>query len=210
MTVPDQTARRPLAEVAAAVVGVVLLVAAVVMTVLALRPDGTIASSEQTVALPSASASPTTAPSPSPPSPTQVPPSRVPSPTPVAPATARTTAPTSSRPAPPAAPDFPAAVQPEHGGEYAGVFLAVARTPDDRRLEKANDQARAAGYDDDVLGIGDIGCSEGAREALGLDPDEDYYAAALYFADMATAKQFVDAFEPGVVGTAVVRTYCLD
>lgn len=78
----------------------------------------------------------------------------------------------------------------------------------DPGLERARARAEQAGYDE--VGGGDIDCDQGAREALGLDPDRDYYAVALYFPDRPTAQQFVDAYEPGVVGIADLTTYCLD
>ena len=153
--------------------------------------------------------SPTTAPTPtvtSPPTPTPTAsptPSAVPSPT---------TGPAQTPPSPPAptppAPTFPEQTAPEHGGTRSAVYLAVAYDSADPELAQAQARAREAGYAQ--VGLGEVSCDQGAREALGLAADRTYYAVALYFADRPTAQQFVDAYEPGVVGIADVRTYCLD
>jgi hypothetical protein len=111
-------------------------------------------------------------------------------------------------PSPASRPSFPPQAGAEHGAKQTAVYLAVAYSADDPKLKRAEAQAKAVGYDN--VGIGDIGCDQGAREALGLDVDRDYYGAAVYFADRGTAQQFVDAYEPGVVGMADVTTFCLD
>jgi hypothetical protein len=41
-------------------------------------------------------------------------------------------------------------------------------------------------------------------------PGVDYFVEAVYFLTRQEAQQFVDAFQPGVVGTAFVTVYCLD
>ena len=41
-------------------------------------------------------------------------------------------------------------------------------------------------------------------------PGVNYFAEAVYFRTRQEAQQFVDAFEPGVVGTALLTVYCLD
>ena len=56
-------------------------------------------------------------------------------------------------------------------------------------------------------GATDINCDQGAREALRLTPGVDYFVEAVYFLTRQEAQQFVDAFEPGVVGTAFVTVY---
>ena len=38
----------------------------------------------------------------------------------------------------------------------------------------------------------------------------DYFSEVVYFRTRQEAQQFVDAFEPGVVGTAQVTIYCAD
>jgi len=102
---------------------------------------------------------------------------------------------------------FPAAAAPEHGGRVWAVFVAVARDPGDERLDQAVRDLAAVGYD---AGVGELACYQGAAEALGLDPARTYLGVPVSFASAAEARQMVDAFEPGVVGTAEVVTYCLD
>lgn len=109
-------------------------------------------------------------------------------------------------------PAFPPALNAEleHGDRVFGVYLAVegrenSPGPDAKR---AMAEAAAVGYD---VGLSpDIDCDGGAREQLGLDPARDYSSVVLYFKTRALAQQFVDFFEPGVVGTAAVTLFCLD
>lgn len=114
----------------------------------------------------------------------------------------------SSSPPPPAPPAFPDQAAPEHGSTRTAVYLALAYDSADPELQQAQAQAAEFGYGE--VGAGDVSCDQGAREAFGLDPQQAYYGVALYFADRPTAQQFVDAYEPGVVGIATVTTYCLD
>ena len=130
--------------------------------------------------------------------------------------TASATATTSS-PAPAPAPSFPpAAAGVQQGDAVWAVYLAVVRVGEDGQAEdpsgdmaRAREQAATAGYERDVGG-GQVECDQGAREALGLDPDRGYQTASIFFATRADAEQFVAAYEPGVVGLAEIRAYCLD
>jgi hypothetical protein len=107
-----------------------------------------------------------------------------------------------------AALEWPAAAEATHGGQYWAVFLEVARAGTEQaELQQAYDAASALGY---PSGIGDVACSQGASEQLGLDPAVSYQAVSIYFYDRGEAQQFVDQYEPGVVGTAFVTAYCLD
>ncbi len=90
-----------------------------------------------------------------------------------------------------------------------GVYVAVERTPTAPEIAQAKRDLQNAGYSVGP-GTADINCDQGAREALGLDAQRDYYSVALYFRTTQQAKQFVDAFQPGVVGTAEVTLYCRD
>ena len=104
---------------------------------------------------------------------------------------------------------FPPEAQLRHGERFYGVFVAVERTSSAPELARAKEELRKAGYRVSP-GAGDINCDQGAREALKLTPGVDYFVEAVYFLIRQEAKQFVDAFEPGVVGTAFVTVYCLD
>ncbi len=57
-------------------------------------------------------------------------------------------------------------------------------------------------------GTGSVACDQGAAEQLGPAPDAD--RLAVYFATADQARQFTDACERDVLGTAPVTTYCLD
>lgn len=116
----------------------------------------------------------------------------------------------------------------DHGGRHDGVaarvstrgrdtswgtvlrgFVAVERTSSAPELARAKEELRKAGYRVSP-GASDVTCDQGAREALGLTPGVDYFVEAVYFLTRQEAQQFVDAFQPGVVGTAVVTMYCRD
>jgi hypothetical protein len=108
------------------------------------------------------------------------------------------------------APEWPAAAQfGTHGGSTWGVYLAVATEYDAPAIVDATAKVEGLGQGYRP-GNGELGCDQGAAEALGFDPDALLYAAALYFADEASAHRFVDLYEPEVVGIAEVQTYCLD
>ena len=102
---------------------------------------------------------------------------------------------------------FPALAVPVHGGRAWAVFVAVARDVGDERLDQAVEDLAAVGYE---TGVSEVGCFQGAAEALGLDPARSYLGVSVEFASAAEAEQMVEAFEPGVVGTAEVVTSCLD
>jgi hypothetical protein len=116
---------------------------------------------------------------------------------------------------PPSSPaTWPPAASLTHGGTVYGVYLAVARTDADgslpaggrQKLDDAKAAAAAAGYQ----ALEGLDCDSGAREGLGLDPQLSYGSAQVYFATAAQAEQFVAFYQPGVVGTARVQTYCMD
>lgn len=127
---------------------------------------------------------------------------------PTAPITPAPTTPTSSAPAP-TTPAFPKAVTaPIQGGSYVAVYLAVVKAgASTAPAVTARAEAKAAGYE---TGTGDIDCDQGARAALKLDKSADYMGTSIFFATAALAKQFVDAYQPGVIGTAPIKAYCLD
>lgn len=125
----------------------------------------------------------------------------------------------SSTPAP-AEPDFPPAVSPsdlQHGSTYWGVYVTVVRaddhykvTPEDqKRLDAGKKSLTDLGYEPDS-GAFDNGCEMGMQEQLNLDPQRIYAAVRIFFATQAQAQQFVDAYQPGIVGTAKVTLYCMD
>ena len=104
---------------------------------------------------------------------------------------------------------FPPAAELRHGERFYAVFVAVERTSSALELTRAKEELQKAGYRVSP-GATDINCDQGAREALRLTPGVDYFVEAVYFLTRQEAQQFVDAFEPGVVGTAFVTLYCRD
>ena len=193
-------------------------------------PDGSVvtAPGETTDAAPTPGPAPTSRPVPSPTAPSSLPSSTVPSSTPpspsapsgrapgTAPAPAGTPAagaPVTSPRSTPTAPagDAPAAWPTEatavQGGVYWAVFLDVSRAGDTAGEQEARAALSAAGYRGSG---GDVGCAQGAAEALGLDPAISYTGVWVEFTTAADAQRFVDRFQPGVVGTARVTAYCLD
>jgi hypothetical protein len=135
------------------------------------------------------------------------------SPVPTTPADPSPTDPETDTPASPSdgngAPsaEWPPAAEAVQGGQYWAVFLAVAHSGTEQaELQAAYADATALGY---PAGIGEM-CSSGAHEQLGLDPTVAYEVVNIYFDTQEQAQQFVDLYEPGVVGTAYVTAYCLD
>jgi hypothetical protein len=106
-------------------------------------------------------------------------------------------------------PSFPPQADAEHGAKQTARLPRGGLHADDPKLEAGQGAGRERSATT-TSGVGDIGCDQGRPRGADLDPDRDYVHAALYFADRAAAQQFVDAYEPGVVGTADVTTYCLD
>ena len=104
---------------------------------------------------------------------------------------------------------FPPEAQLRHGERFYAVFVAVERTSSAPELALAKQELHKAGYRVSP-GATDINCDQGAREALRLTPGVDYFVEAVYFLTRQEAQQFVDAFKPGVVGTAFVTVYCRD
>jgi len=106
-------------------------------------------------------------------------------------------------------PTFPKDVtSPTQGGVYFAVYLAVVKEgQSDKAAKAAESSSRAVGYE---TGTSEIDCEQGARGALKLDNTAGYQGTSIFFATAAQAKQFVDAYEPGVVGTAKITAYCLD
>lgn len=157
------------------------------------------------------SVAPSSAPAPRPSTPPATPALPVPS------ASAPAATPSATSPVPtPSTSTWPPALQSlEHGGTSWAVYVSVVRLAtdgstgalDQARLAAAVQSLEAVGYQ---AASGPLGCDAGFKEGLGLLPDRDYAGVPLYFATAADAQRFVDLYQPGVVGTVQVQTYCLD
>ena len=95
----------------------------------------------------------------------------------------------------------------EQGGRYYAVFAAVAQDARDAQLVTAQQRAKALGYQG---GIGELGCTAGAREQLGLPADGAYTAYSVFFDSKQRAERFVEAYGARVVGIAHITAGCLD
>ena len=95
----------------------------------------------------------------------------------------------------------------KQGGRYVAVFLVVAGTADDRRLTQAQQRAQQMGYQG---GIGELGCTAGAQEQLGLPADEPLTAYSIFFTSKSDADRFVTAYGAPVAGIASISAGCLD
>ncbi len=103
----------------------------------------------------------------------------------------------------------PAETVATHGASLWGVYLAAGDPVDpwaDHALGEAQSFLTWQGFTGS--GIGSVACDLGAAEQLGLAPDAN--RLAVYFATADQARQFTDAYERDVLGTALVTTYCLD
>lgn len=130
-----------------------------------------------------------------------------PSTTTTLPATTTTTIPTTTTtlsPFPPAAETL------EHGGEIWAVYLAVADDFSDPGLDDAVALAEMYGY---LAGAGDMGCDQGASDAIGIPEGGGEAVVGVYFNSEADASLMVAALaERGheVAGMGRVQTFCLD
>jgi hypothetical protein len=106
-----------------------------------------------------------------------------------------------------AGPPLPGSVQqPVQGGSYGLVVLTAG---DQSALDASQDEIRRLG---DTAYVGEVGCYQGAAEALGLA--DGTLVSSLLFDDVATAQQFDAAYgsyvDTPTVGVAAVTAYCLD
>ena len=108
---------------------------------------------------------------------------------------------------PPASPsgDWPDEAPAAHGEPTWGVYLAVGDVTDPT-VQEAYDHAISLGYAG--AGIGQLGCDEGAAEALGADQAD--MRVAVYFDSREKAEEFVAMYDQPTVGVVEVTTYCLD
>jgi hypothetical protein len=105
-----------------------------------------------------------------------------------------------------------------HGDRVWAVYLVISPDYRDPRHLAAQRELARVGYREFAKTHGYAGgldCDHGARSNLAeagiyLDPAVDYSATAVYFDTEAAAFGFVDAFEPGVVGTVPVKYMCAD
>ena len=101
-------------------------------------------------------------------------------------------------------PTTPSPVEPEHGGTYWGVYLAVGEEPDLEDAIAYLTEERGI----ELFSIGDISCDAGAREALGKAAGPQ--RVALYFETEDDARAWAETLPAPPVGVAEVQTYCLD
>jgi hypothetical protein len=99
---------------------------------------------------------------------------------------------------------------PGHGGEAYAVYIGAAGADgfDVSTFDEATAAAEALGYD--VLGYGDVFCDQGAAEALGLDPDGNWFVTGLYFATEEDADIFAAAYPLPVLAIAQITMFCAD
>jgi hypothetical protein len=102
-------------------------------------------------------------------------------------------------------PEFTPA-EPEQGGTYWGVYVAIADKGDDAALQQSAEALDALGYSE--YSIGDISCDEGAAEELGVP--EDSGRVAVYFETEEEARAFSGSLPSAIVRIAEVKTFCLD
>ncbi|KQY22867.1 hypothetical protein ASD16_09645 [Cellulomonas sp. Root485] len=147
---------------------------------LPVAPDQTVTSSPAPAPSPSETAEPSETPEPS----------LSPSPT----ATLRT---------PPATP--PQAADLVHGAVVWGTYVAVVDSFDSPEADAAEARITELGYQPSE---GDLGCDQGAAEALGLP--ENASVVSTYFATEQDAALFAQMYGPDALGIAEVKLFCMD
>ncbi len=185
-------------------------VSAVVLTAFTLAACADTADPPATT-LPATTVAPTTTAPPEPPTTTTTtPPTTTLAPTTnttLAPTTTTTLTPTTTSTTAVAAPPPTAAIS--HGQLAWAVYLGLwDEAPDEAARAEAAAPATAVGYE--VEGWGDVGCDQGAAEALGVDPSGGHFASGLYFATEADAEAAAALIGDGVLAVAEVQTFCLD
>ena len=109
--------------------------------------------------------------------------------------------------------DWPAEAAPVHGASVWAVYLAVGQAGDPE-LADATEFLERHGYS---AGVAELGCDQGAAEALGRDPQE--LAVAAYFDERTDADDFLAMLKPpgstgetsrGFVELLRVTRGCLD
>jgi hypothetical protein len=103
---------------------------------------------------------------------------------------------------------LPMPVEPVHGGSYWAVYVWVGEA----RSSEANEAIAALADDFGIQAFqGDLGCDDGAAEAL---PPGTTWGVAVYFPTRTVASAFADEYRTGHPGSdpvvAHVTTYCLD
>jgi hypothetical protein len=127
-----------------------------------------------------------------------------------------TTLPTTSTTAPVGllADRFPNSFAPDWETWTVWVYAWPDTTGFEQDAQTAHDEmtahAASLGYDPDRMGVFDLGCSPGTAEVLGLDPDQGYMAAALYFGSEVAAEAVAQAFEPYTIGYGYFYIGCAD
>jgi hypothetical protein len=97
-------------------------------------------------------------------------------------------------------------VEPEHGGTYFGVYVAIADAGDEAALQQSAEALDATGYHE--WSLGDISCDQGAAEQLGVP--EDSGRVAVYFETREEAEAFTQSLPSPILRIAKVKTFCLD
>ncbi|WP_421742793.1 hypothetical protein [Cellulomonas sp.] len=114
-----------------------------------------------------------------------------------------TPAPSPSTVTPPAV--LPQAADLTHGNAVWGAYVAVVDSFESPAALAAKARITELGYESSG---GEIGCDQGAAEALGLP--EGSLVVATYLATQADALLFVEMYGPGALGVAEVTLFCLD
>ena len=92
-----------------------------------------------------------------------------------------------------------------HGDEVWGAYVAVVDSFESEAAVAAKARVTELGY---TPSGGDIGCDDGASEALGLPSDA--MVVAVYLTTQEGAATFVEMYGAGAVGFAHVTLLCLD
>lgn len=101
-------------------------------------------------------------------------------------------------------PGWPIESTPAHGARLWAAYLAVG-APGDPTLQPVLDEVRELWPG---AGLGELGCDDGAADALGRDGTE--HAVAVYFATEQHVSEFRRRWDGPFVGAAQVTIYCAD
>ena len=101
-------------------------------------------------------------------------------------------------------PGWPVEATPMHGSRYWAAYLAVG-APGDPALQQVLEDVQESWPG---AGLGELGCDQGAAEALGRDRAE--HAVAVYFPTQQHITEFRRRWDAPFVGAVQVTTFCGD
>ena len=104
-------------------------------------------------------------------------------------------------------PGMPAEAEARQNGHFMAVFLALGDGRDAGPIQAAQRRATALGY---YGGVGGLGCTRGAAEALHTGAGTGLVAYSIFFDTADQAERFAAVYGAGVLGIVPIVATCID